>query len=311
MSGVKLYARKFGSLSILLMLSLLVLAACGSTSNNTNAASSSNPNCHKVSLSQVNLGVIPAENATKVMDTTRPFADELSRQLCGVKVNLTVGTSYSATITAMSSQKVDVAWFGPFSYVLAADKYNAQAILRQLSVDGSDHYQSYIITTPKTGINSLQDLKGHSFSFVDPASTSGNLIPRFTMVKNGLNPDKDVKGIFSGSHDLSLLAVINGKADAGAVASDTFAELVKQGKVKESDVKIISKSDPIPNSPIAVRKELSQSDKDAIRDAFLAIKDKKLLEPMNAGGFRQDKDSTYDNLRDVARSLNLDLTKLK
>ncbi|GHO41960.1 hypothetical protein KSX_01230 [Ktedonospora formicarum] len=245
------------------------------------------------------------------METTRPFADELSRQLCGVKVNLTVGTSYSATITAMSSQKLDVAWFGPFSYVLAADKYNAQAILRQLSVDGSDHYQSYIITTPKTGINSLQDLKGHSFSFVDPASTSGNLIPRYTMVKNGLNPDKDVKGIFTGSHDLSLLAVLNGKADAGAVASDTFAELVRQGKVKESDVKIISKSDPIPNSPIAVRKELSQSDKDAIRDAFVAIKDKKLLEPMNAGGFTKDDNSSYDNLRDVAKSLNLDLTKLK
>jgi len=196
--------------------------------------------------------------------------------------------------------------------VLAADKYNAEAFVQQLYADGSDHYFSYIITTPKTGIKTLADLKGHSFTFVDPASTSGNLIPRYTLTKAGLNPDTDLKGTYAGGHDSSLLAVLSGKADAGAVASDTYAELQKDGKFKEGDFTIISKSDPIPSSPIAFRKELNQGDKDLIKQAFVNMKDAKALAAVNAaGGFKVTSNSTYDGLREVAKSLNLDLTKLK
>jgi phosphonate transport system substrate-binding protein len=256
------------------------------------------------------LGIIPAENSTKVFDDNKPFAEALSKQL-GVPVRLTVGTNYTATIEALSSGKIDVAWFGPFSYVLAADKYNAEAFGLILGTKGETNYYSYIITSPKTGLKTLADLKGHSFSFVDPASTSGNLIPRYTMTKAGLDPDKDVKGVFAGGHDASLLGVVSGKTDAGAVASDIYASLLASGKFKESDIVIIAKSDPIPNSPVAYRKELSAADKEAIKAAFFAIKDPAALKAANTGGFAPITDKTYDGLRDVAKTLNLDLTKLK
>lgn len=265
----------------------------------------------KISLSEVKLGVIPAENATKVFDDTKPFAKAMSDYL-GVPVKIFVGTNYTATIEALASGKIDVAWFGPFSYVLSADKYNGEAILLQLGTKGETSYNSFIITSAKnTNIATLADLKGKSFSFVDAASTSGNLVPRYTMLKAGLDPDKDVKGVFAGGHDASLLGVIGGKTDAGAVASDVYSRLVSEGKVSESDVKIIAKSDPIPNSPIAVRKELSAGDKSAIRAAFLSVKDPAALKAVNTAGFQETSNATYDGLRDIAKILNLDLTKLK
>jgi phosphonate transport system substrate-binding protein len=109
---------------------MLVLSACGST----NTASSATPTsacAHPISLSQVNLGVIP-DNPTSVQDATKPFSDALSKLVCK-PVNLFVGTNYTSIITAMTSGKADIASFGPLSYVLAADKGGAQAILRSLA----------------------------------------------------------------------------------------------------------------------------------------------------------------------------------
>lgn len=282
-------------------------AATTAAATSTTAAASAAP---KISLQKLNLGAIPAENTTKVLEDTKPFAEALSKQL-GIPVDVFVGNNYTAVIEALSSGKIDVAIFGPFSYVLAADKYNAQAFALQLGKDGSTSYNSLIVTTPKTGIKTLADLKGHTFSFVDPASTSGNLIPRYTMVKNGLDPDKDVQGTFAGGHDASVLGIISGKTDAGAVASDVFANLIASGKFKESDVVIINKSDPIPNSPVAYRKELSDGDKAAIKNAFLSIKDPAALQSLNTAGYTDNSDKNYDLLRDIAKTLNLDLTKLK
>ncbi len=281
--------------------------AAATTAAATTAAASSAP---KISLKKLNLGAIPAENTTKVLDDTKPFAEALSKQL-GIPVEVFVGNNYTAVIEALSSGKIDVAIFGPFSYVLAADKYNAQAILLQLGKDGSNSYNSLIVTSSKTGIKTLADLKGRSFSFVDPASTSGNLIPRYTMTKNGLDPDKDVQGTFAGGHDASVLGVISGKTDAGAIASDVFANLIASGKVKESDVVVVNKSDPIPNSPVAVRKELSDGDKAAIKAAFMNVKEKEALTALGTAGYIENTDKNYDLLRDIAKTLGLDLTKLK
>ncbi|GCE48969.1 phosphonate transport system substrate-binding protein [Thermosporothrix hazakensis] len=297
---------RLGLFSLLLVL-LTLFAACGGEATASNQDNSGKP---KLSLKELRLGLIPSENATKMLQDTTPFAKELEKQL-GVPVKLSVAPNYTATITAMSAGQLDVAWFGPFSYTLAADKYNAEAFVQQLQPNGDDHYYSYIVTTKKTGIKTIADLKGHSFTYVDPASTSGNLVPRYTMKKNGLDPDKDVKGTFAGGHDASLLAVLGGKADAGAVASDVYAKLLKAGKFTEDEVVIVAKSDPIPGSPVAYRKELSQSDKQLIQQAFLNVKDTKALDAIATKGFTTATDSKFDLLRSIAKELHLDVSKLK
>lgn len=265
----------------------------------------------KISVKTLRLGAIPAENVQKVLSDTTPFADALSKNL-GVPVEIFVGPSYTAVIEALAAGKIDVAIFGPFSYVLANSKYNAQVFAMQLGVNGEKTYNSLIIANPKTGIKSLAEVKGHSFSFVDVASTSGNLIPRYTLIKKAnIDPDKDVQGVFAGSHDASLLSVASGKTDVGAVASDIFQKNIDAGTVKLSDVVILDKSFDIPNSPVAYRNDLSAADKELIKSAFLTIKDPAALKTLSTAGYIEAVDSTWDVLRDIAKVLNLDLTKLK
>ena len=313
MSSIKPQIKKYFQSGMLFACILVLLAACGSTSASSNtAAATQAPNCpHPISLSKLIIGVIPAESQTSVVGVTQPFADALSKQICK-PVSIFVGTNYTAIITAMTNGKADLADFGPLSYVLASQNGDAQAISVALAEGTKEAtYQSYIVTTPKTGLKSIADLKGKTFSFVDPASTSGNLEPRYMMTQAHLNPDTDVKGSYLGSHDASLLAVLSGKVDAGAVASDTYNQLLQEGKFKADQLQVIAKSDAIPEDPMAVRKGLSLSDTASLQQALVALNnDPTALKALALGGFRNTTDSTYAGIRQLAKSLNLDLAKV-
>lgn len=294
------------SFALVALVGTLLLAACGSTSSST--TTTTDPT--KFSKSELNLGLIPLDNATQEISDTTGFANALGIALGGVKVNLSVGTSYTATIEALVSGKIDAAVFGPLSYVLAHDKYNIQFLVRQLSTNGSEYYNSLIVTTPKTGITTVAQLKGHTFSFVDPASTSGFLIPSYVMTKAGINPKTDITPSFSGNHTASITAIVQGKVDAGAVASDTFAAQKAKGLFKDSDVVVIDKSFNIVQGPVAVNPSMSKNDQKLLKAAFLSIKAQNLLQQAGFGGFVEGSDSDYNGLRDVAKTLGLDLSSL-
>jgi phosphonate transport system substrate-binding protein len=290
----------------MLLLATVMLTACG-TSAGAGSTATANPN--KISLSALRLGLIPVENGTKEITDTQAFANDLQTAL-GIPVHLSVGTSYTATIEALASGQLDAALFGPLSYLLANQKYNIQFLCRQLNADGTATYNSLIVTRPSTGITTVAGLKGHTFSFVDPASTSGYLIPSYEMVQAGLNPQTDVKGVFSGSHQASITAVVSGKVDAGAVASDTFAQLEAQGLYKASDVSIISKSFDIYEGPIGVPPTMSANDRRILAAAFESVKDQPALQSAGIGGFVAGSDHDYDQIRQLVTTLNIDLSKL-
>ncbi len=313
MPNIKPQIKKYFQAGTLFACILVLLAACGSASASTNtAATATQTSCpHPISLSKLVIGVIPAESQTSVIGVTQPFADALSKQICK-PVSIFVGTDYTAVITAMTNGKADLANFGPLSYVLASQKGGAKAISIALAEGTKEAtYQSYIITTPGTGINSVADLKGKTFSFVDAASTSGNLEPRYMLTQAYLNPDTDVKGSFLGSHDASLLAVLSGKVDAGAVASDTYNQLLQEGKFKASQLKIIEKSSAIPEDPMAVRKGMSASDIASLQQAMIALNtNPTALKALAVGGFQNTTDSTYAGIRQLAKTLNINLEQV-
>jgi phosphonate transport system substrate-binding protein len=287
------------------MLCIMMLAACGTSS----AGNTSTTNPNKISLKELRLGLIPVENGTQEITQTQAFANDLSKEL-GIKVVLSVGTSYTATIEALASGKLDAGLFGALSYLLANQKYNIQFLCRQLNADGTATYNSLIVTRPSSGIKTIKELKGHTFSFVDPASTSGYLVPSYLMVQAGLNPQTDVRGIFSGSHQASITAVVSGRVDAGAVASDTFAQLEAKGLYKASDVFIIAKSFDIYEGPIGVPPTMSANDRRILAAAFEAVKNQADLQAAGIGGFVPGSDHDYDSIRQLVSTLNLDLTKL-
>src|SRR5262249_13997686 len=194
------------------------------------------------------------------------------KQVFGVEVNGAVGTSYSAVIEAQRAKKVDLAFYGPFSYILAHEEANAQALIQGETKDGQlATYNSLIITQADSPLATLADIKGKNFSFVDPASTSGHLVPSYTLLQKANLHETDYKPIYAGSHPASYQAVVNKKVDAGAIASDTFAKGVAEGSIDDKKVKILDTSFPIPGSPIAVRGDMSQADQDLLLQAFMAL----------------------------------------
>ncbi len=300
---------------------------------------------------ELSLGLFAGDDQAKTLESNQPVVDYLSKKI-GLPIKWTTGSSYSAVIEAMRSKKVDGMIVGPFSYLLAVQEANAEALAVEISTRGevfdpkiSDYYFSCISTKKGKGIKTVQDLKGKSFSFVDPASTSGHLVPKTYLKKQGLDPDKDMKPIFAGTHPSSILALWNDKVDACASTEENLylARDEKQiefagfadntvGKVrtaaevqalfesaKDGQIAIIRISDPIPNTPFNVRADLPATLKSAMKEALLAAKDdaefvKKTkrwyTDPTQKLGLK-NLDAFYNPLREIAKELELDLKAMK
>jgi phosphonate transport system substrate-binding protein len=261
---------------------------------------------------ELKISFIPVESTEEIAKRYQKIVDYLSKEL-NMKVTPYVANDYSAVIEAMRAKHVDIAWFGPFSYILAAKEADAEAFVNPINESGQDVYYCYFITHKDSGIKSIQDLKGKTFTFGDPASTSGHLIPRYILTKAGLDPDKDIKTQFSGGHDATALAVKNKKVDAGAMASEIYERLVNKKMISTDEIIVFFKSDPLPLDPWAYRKDLPQEIKDKVKKALLEIdkKDPEALKGTSFIKFKEVDDSRYDAIRDVAKTLNLDLKKLK
>ena len=261
----------------------------------------------------LNLALVPSENAAEQARQFGDFFKWMEKKL-DLTIKSYLATDYTGVIEAMRGKHVDVAWFGPFSYVLAAQEAGAEALVIPASATGDKTYFSYIITRVDTGINKLEDLKGKSFSFGDPASASGHLIPRYNLQKAGIMPDKDFKSVvFSGAHDATGLAIANGKVDAGAIWDLAYIRLIEQKLIDETKMKIVAKSDPIPEGPWAVRKDVNADLKKRFTDTLLVAGTEvpDLLKPIKYAKFVSVLDSDYDVMRETAKILNLDIKKLK
>lgn len=274
----------------------------------------------KLSLQKLSLAFIPAEDAAKTLSDNKELIAYL-KQVFGIEVTGAVGTSYSAVIEAQRAKKVDLAFYGPFSYILGNVEANAQALLQGETKEGQlATYTSLIITQADSPLTGLADIKGKNFSFVDPASTSGHLVPSYTLLEKAGLHESDYKPLYAGSHPASYQAVVNKKVDAGAIASDTFAKGIAAGSIDEKKVKILDKSSPIPGSPIAVRGDISQADQDLIVQAFLAINDqpadsklrKVALAGLGSGAvkLRKADDHAYDELRKIPAAIGIDIKGL-
>ncbi len=297
--------------AILVGIAILALAAalagCGGQ-----AAKPAAPAAQELKVLRV--GAIPAEDAQKTRENYKSLANYLQKKT-GLPVEIFVATDYSGVIEAMRAGKLDIAMFGPFSYVLAADKAGAEAFAVENRKGSGTSYQSIVVTHPDSGISSLADIKGRTYAFVDPASTSGNLIPRSFYKKNNLDPDKDFKSVvYAGGHDAAALAVKNRKVDAASMDDITFNNMKEKGLLNpDKDIKIIFKSDPIPGSPWAWRKDLPAELKTKIKDAFMNVakEDQAALSAYGGKveGYADTKDANYNVIRETAKILNLDLNK--
>lgn len=259
------------------------------------------------------IGATPGENIEVTRDRYQLIIDYIQKHT-GIKTELFLATDYTGVIEAMRAGKIDVASFGPLSYVLASDMAGAEAFAKEYRKGAGSMYTGYIITRADSDINDIKDLKGHSFGFVDPASTGGNLIPRMNMLKNGVDPDKDLtETTYLGSHDQVALAVAHKRVDAGAVMNFNFEAFLDRGTVPADQFKIIHKSDPFPGSAWCCRKDLPEELKQKVREAMFSIsldtcpELKDFLRKIEK--YQPATDADWDSLRETVHILNIDLTK--
>jgi len=258
------------------------------------------------------IGIIPSEDSQSMIESSQQVLDLLQAQL-DMPVTPFVATDYNGVIEALRSKKLDVAYLGPFSYVLANQVANVEAFAVAVTKKtGESAYRSQVIARADSDINSLADLAGRTFAFVDPGSTSGHLFPKAGIEQAGYQPDKLFsRVIFSGSHDASILAVANGKVDGAAVADRILASAIAQGQVPAHELKVVWSSQAIPESPMVWRKDLDPELKQKLAAAMAQIKDVPWGDQGMLDGFQPIDDSAYDVVRDTAQVLNLDLGKMK
>jgi phosphonate transport system substrate-binding protein len=253
------------------------------------------------------VALLPDENAATIIQNAQPLKLHLEKAV-GKPVEMIVTTDYSSMIEAARFGRIDVAYFGPLSYVLARSKAEIEAFAVGVS-RGTPTYTSVVIVPTASPIKTLADLKGRTVAYGDQASTSSHLVPRAMIQDAGLVVKNDYNAVYLGAHDAVARAVEAGKVDAGALSRPIYETLLKGGKVDATKVRILAETKPIPNYPMAMQSKLNPELKAKIRAAFLDIKDADLLKNFRAEGFAATDDKAYDVLRDTAKVLNLDLAK--
>jgi phosphonate transport system substrate-binding protein len=264
----------------------------------------------------VRYGVEPFDTAPRLTPIYEKIAKIISEKL-GCEVRVYISTNYNAEIEAMRNNKLEIGEFGPLGYVLAHEVANAQAVATFANAEGKpDSYWASLVTYPTSGIKTVADIRGHSFAFSDPASTSGHLFPAYGLRKGGLDPDKDVKPIYAGSHTSSFEALYNKKVDAGELNSEQLESAIQRGHYKDGDLVFLWKSGPIPIDPTAIRGNLPEGFKKRLTEVLQNIDlssipaaDRKVM-GVHGTRFVPQTDAAFNDIRDLVKTLNIDLKKL-
>ena len=173
---------------------------------------------------------------------------------------------------------------------------------------GTVPYKSSLIVSGDSDINSLADVEGRTISFTDPASTSGHLFARYSLVQAGVQPEQHFKQvIYSGSHDACLLAVTNGQVDVAAVSSRKIPGFVEGGLIKEGDIKIVFESEEIPSDALTFRADLNEELKAKIAEAFLVDSDelRAVLDGTGFAKFEETDNNKYEIVKEAYRIAGL------
>jgi phosphonate transport system substrate-binding protein len=259
-------------------------------------------------LKELRISAIPDENPQEMLRIYTPFAEYLSKEI-GIPVKFTPVVDYAATVEGLAANRLEMVWYGGLTSVQAARraKGSRRIIMRKEDAE----FKSHFITRKHTDIKSLKDLKGKTFSFGSVSSTSGHLMPRYYLVKNGIDPEKDFsKFSFSGAHDATAAWVESGRVDAGALNFLVWDKLVETKKVDTSKVSIFWTTPAYVDYVWTIRGGVDQATVDKISKAFLKLdynnpEHKKLLDLHRTKGYIAARDEDWKNIEEAAVAAGL------
>ena len=252
------------------------------------------------------LAMIPTTDPGKIVRQSQPLVKYLEKETSS-RIELVVPTNYAAVVEAIANDQVDIAYLGGFTFVQASRRAGVLPLVQR---ERDQNFHSVFITQPKSGINSLADLKGHSFAFGDVNSTSGHLMPESFMREANVPSEVMAKALYTGGHDATLLAVANGKVDAGALDEVVYQRMIKEKKVDPDKVRVFHRTAPYFDYVWVARKGLDPATASAFSRSLLDLtpddpQKKAILDLLSANHYVKADDANYEKLRKVARQAGL------
>jgi len=256
------------------------------------------------------VSAIPDENPSELLRIYAPFAEYLGKQV-GMKVQFVPVVDYAATVEGLAAKKLDLVWYGGFTSVQAVRRTDGKATRLAMRREDAE-FKSVFVARRDGPIKSLADIKGKTFAFGSVSSTSGHLMPRFFLLKNGINPDRDFgqKPAFSGAHDATALWVESGKVDAGALNFLVWDKLVETKKVDTGKIAVFWTTPPYVDYVWTAHAELDPGVRERIAQAFLRLRyespeDRKLLDLHRTKGYIKAMDEDWKGIEEAAISAGL------
>lgn len=253
------------------------------------------------------VSAIPDEAPTELQRKFKPLGAYLEQEL-GMPVQFVPVSDYAAVVEGIAADRVDLAWLGGFTFVQTRLKTGNAIPLVQREQD--EKFTSKFISAD-ANVKSLQDLKGKTFAFGSVSSTSGSLMPRYFMQKDGIVPEQFFSRVaFSGAHDATVAWVQAGKVDAGVLNASVWDKLVAAGKVDTSKVHVFATTPTYYDYNWTVRGTLDPALTAKIKQAFLALdpanpEHKAILDLQAASRFIETQPENYAGIEEAARAAGL------
>lgn len=274
------------------------------------ACSPSQPAAGTAVNGEIRFGLAPAEDSATVLTKFTPFIDYLGEST-GMTIDPFVGADYTAVVAALNAGHLDAAWFGPSEYVLASQEVSGgvEAFASAVQDEGTVKYRTSFIVRTDSGIDGPEDFEGATVAFTDPASTSGHVFGRYSLLEAGYDPDAMFSQIiYSGSHDASLLSLINGQVEVAAISSRLLPGFIESGMADSDEITVVFESAEIPADPLVFRSDLPEEQKQKLRDSLLSG-DKEIATSLSGtgfAGFTGVDDSSYDVVRNAYKAAGLE-----
>lgn len=270
----------------------------------------------------INFGIISTESSQNPKSIWEPFLKDMSQQT-GYQVKAFFAPDYAGIIQGMRFDKVDIAWYGNKAAMEAVDRAHGEIFAQTVAASGAPGYWSLLIANKASKIDSLEDMlanaKSLTFGNGDPNSTSGYLVPGYyVFAKNNVDPVKAFKRTLNSSHEVNALAVANKQVDVATFNTEGMERLELTQPEKARQLKVIWKSPLIPGDPLVWRNNLSDEQKNKLRDFFFKYganaEQKKVLADLQWSKFQPSDDDQLLPIRqlelfkqrtDVANNANL------
>ncbi len=258
------------------------------------------------------IGLIPEQNIFKQIERYKPLAGYLSEKT-GITVRLTILSRYGDIIDRFVQRGLDGAFFGDLTGALAIEKLYIEPVVRPVNLDGSTYSYGYIIVRKDSGIKTVDDMKGKVLAFVDRATVTGYLFPISYFRSHGVKNLKDFfsEFYFTGSHDSSVYAVLDGRADIGCVKNTIYNNLVSRDPTIKSELRIIAKSPLMPESTLCLRKDLPADIKKMIKEVLLTMdrndEGRRILAKLQARRFIEASVEDFKPVYEMLKTLGEDI----